>query len=105
KNVATLGLCEQQRDVEHGHQDLVQHAGRIELPGGLKKKGKLLEVGRFLFNLNDRDLAEEFACGIRSVVCWIEQDVGGVTGAEFKPVAAFELLPLDALAIDVSAVL
>ncbi len=37
KNVAAFTPRQLQRDVEHGHQNFVEHASSIQFAGGLKK--------------------------------------------------------------------
>ena len=37
KNISPFGARQLQRDVEHGHQNLVEHARRIELARGFQK--------------------------------------------------------------------
>ena len=75
KNIGALGPRQLQRDVEHGHQNLVEHARRIQLARGFQKQRELFQVGRFLLDLNAGDLAEKFPRRVGSCMPWIEQNI------------------------------
>ena len=105
EDVAALGSRQLQRDVEHGHQDFVEHAGRVQLARRFQKQRQLFQVGGFLLDLDAGNLAEKFARRVRGGMRRVEQDVGRIARPKFQPVAALQLLPLDALAVDERAVL
>ena len=105
KNICALGPRQLQRDVEHGHQNFVEHARGIQLARRFQKQRELFEVGGFLLDLDAGDLAEKFARRIGSRVRRIEQNVSRIARAKLQAVAALQFLPLDALSIDERAVL
>src|SRR5579863_1258830 len=104
EDISALGPRQLQGDVEHGHQNLVEHAGGVEFAGGIQKQRELFEVRRFLVDLDDGNLAEKFAGRVGSGVRRIKENVGGIARAEFEAVSALQLLALDALSVHKRAV-
>ena len=105
KDVATLCPGELQGGVEHGHEDFVEYPGGVQLARGFEEKRELLQVGRFLRNLDAGNLAQKLARGVRRGMRRIENDIGRIAGAKFHPVIALKFLPLDTFPIDEGAVL
>ncbi len=105
KNICALGPRQLQRDVEHGHQNFVEHARGVQLARRFQKQRELFQVGGFLLDLNAGNLAEEFPRSIGSSVRGIEQDVSRIASPELQAVAALQFLALDSLSVDERAVL
>src|SRR5579871_20991 len=105
KHVAPLGASQAERHLQHGHQDFVEHAGGVEFARGFEEQREFLQVCGFLRNLDAGDLAEEIARRIRSAMGRIENGIGGVARSELEAIVALQFLPLNALAVNESAVL
>src|SRR5579864_1094465 len=73
KDKSAFGARQLQGDVEHRHQNFVEHARRVQLARGFQKQGEFFQVRRFLLDLNARDLTEKFASRVGSSLRRIEQ--------------------------------
>src|SRR5580658_7495334 len=105
KNVAALGPRQPQGDIEHGHQNFVEHSRGVQLARRLEKQTEFFEIGSFRGDLYAGKLAQEFAGSIGSGVRGIKKNVGGITRPEFQAVIALEFLALDPLSVDERAML
>ena len=94
-----------QRDVEHGHQDFVEHARRVQLARRFQKQRELFQVGRFLLDLDSGNPAEKFPGSVRSGMSRIEEDVRRIARPKLQAVTALQFLTLDTLSVDERAVL
>ncbi len=105
KDIAAFGARQPQRHLQHGHQDFVEHARRVQLAGRFQKQSQLLEVGGLLRDLDSGNLAQEVARRVRGAVRRIEDGVGRIARAKLQAIVALQLLPLDTLSVHERAVL